>query len=92
MGILSIATVNPEIAAKPEAKPVVEEKPAVKAEPKEKKPAAPTPAILTPKKPFKIADLIEQQMAEMEDLEKEMIQEVDKRRGETEARQTPSNR
>ena len=86
-----IAAAQPEEAPKAETsveeKPTAVEKPAVAPKPK-----AEAPAILTPKKPFKIADVIEQQMAEMEDLEKEMIQEVDKRRGDIESQQAPTNR
>ena len=52
--------------------------PAVSAPPK---PAAAKPQILTPIKPYKIEDTIKKAMAEMEDLEKEMQGEIDRRRG-----------
>ncbi|MFA6003088.1 MAG: serine protease [Elusimicrobiota bacterium] len=40
------------------------------------------PQILTPVKPFKAEDLIEKEISEMEDLEKEMQGEIDKRRSQ----------
>ena len=67
-------TEAPPPPARPEpAAPVV----AVPAKPV----AVPQPAkIVTPAKPYKIVDVIQKEMAEMEDLEKEMRQEVEKRR------------
>jgi serine protease Do len=74
-------------AEEPKAAPAEEETPAEKpakpaaAKPKpvdEDEPAK--PEIVTPKKPFKIDDVIAREMAEMDDLEKEMSEEVEKRR------------
>jgi len=73
----------------PAAKPVIEPsaaKPSI--EPPAAKPAIEPPAakpaqskILTPVKPFKAEDLIQKEISEMEDLEKEMQGEIEKRRG-----------
>ncbi len=63
--------------------PAVKPTPAVKPPPPAAK-APPPPAeprILTPKKPFRIDDLIEREIGEMEDLEKEMKDEIQKRAG-----------
>jgi hypothetical protein len=51
------------------------------------KPTAAKPSqakILTPIKPFKTEDLIQKEISEMEDLGKEMEQEIEKRRGNPE--------
>ena len=82
-------TPEPSIAQAqaPVAKETPKETP--KAAPKDppKEPLRETPketpktAILTPKKPFKIQDLIAREIAEMEDLEAEMKDEVRKRTG-----------
>lgn len=71
---------NPSIEP-PATKPSIEPPPAAK--PSIEPPAAkPSQAkILTPIKPFKAEDLIQKEISEMEDLEKEMQGEIEKRRG-----------
>lgn len=74
-------------AAKPAAKPAAAPaprkptpKPAAAETPAKPAPIAAAPKILTPAKPFKAEDLLAQEMAEMEDLEKELQGEIEKRR------------
>ncbi len=69
------------VAAAPEPKPI---EPAVQAPPAPK-PATPAPVqsapkILTPLKPFHAQDLIHKEISAMEDMEKEMQGEIEKRR------------
>ena len=69
----------PEPPAAAQAKPAEPTPP--QAEPAHAKPAEPPKArILTPVKPFKAEDLIEAEISQMEDMEKEMREEIDKRR------------
>jgi len=67
-------TAKPPAAAGP-AKPLPET-----AQPPAKQPPAVEAEILTPKKPYKIDDLIRQKMLEMEDLGREMHEQIQKRR------------
>lgn len=67
--------------------------PPAAAQPPAPSPEPPTqPAFLTPQKPFKISDVITQQIAEMEDLEKEMHGEIDKRREKVDPQKKPGGR
>ena len=67
--------------AKAEAAPAKAEAPSTKPEAAPAKPEAAPAKMVTPARPYKIEDVIEKEMAEMEDLEKEMRQEIEKRRG-----------
>ncbi len=69
------------VAVDPSVKPRRIPKPPKKPVKKAGKPARPKARILTPKKPFRIGDLIEREIAAMEDLEGEMLREIEKRRG-----------
>ncbi len=50
------------------------------------------PLILTPPNPIKIEDLIQRQIAEMEDLEKDMQGEIDQRREQINSKNNPGGR
>jgi len=69
-----------------EVKPAAPPAPPAETKPAEPRPAPQTetapakPKILTPVKPFRAEDLISKEISEMEDLEKEMQGEIDKRR------------
>ena len=72
-------------APAPAAPPAVAQAPApapAPAAPAKPAPAAPKPAIVTPPKPYRIDDVIAREIAEMEDMGKEMEQEIQRRRGQ----------
>ena len=79
------ASVMPEAAAPAVLQPAAPEPaapaaPAAAAPKPVAKPLASKPAIVTPAKPYKVEDLLQKEMGEMEDLEKEMRDEVEQRR------------
>jgi serine protease Do len=77
-GVSVAATPKADSSKEPAALVTVVDPP--KEEPKPAPAPAPKPEILTPKKPFRAEDLIAQEMREMEDVEKEMREMVDRAR------------
>ena len=76
-----VPTKPAQAAAEPKVETPAQPQPPATAEPVQAHPVRPSqPKILTPVKPFKAADLIEKEISEMEDLEKEMQGEIEKRR------------